>query len=117
MPASIERPTADCATATVADLQAGSLRSCRSTSLRRFVPPRGTSAWHNVRLCQAFAAPSVGHELPDGSWQHPFVDGAGPPVPRDSRITPVAAEQLVAAFSGEHDSDVLACELRHEIQR
>ena len=47
----------------------------------------------------------------------PFVDAAGAPVDERARILAVAGEQLVAAFAGEHDLDVLARQRRHEVQR
>ena len=49
--------------------------------------------------------------------RHDAVGAAGAPVDERPRILAVAGEQLVAAFAGEHDLDVLAGELGHEIER
>ena len=49
--------------------------------------------------------------------RHDAVGAAGAPVDQRPRILAVAGEQLVAAFAGQHDLDVLARELGDEIQR
>ena len=49
--------------------------------------------------------------------QQPLVDRAGPPVPGDARILAVAGQQLVAAFAGQDDRDVVARQRRDEVER
>ena len=64
-------------------------------------------------------------EAPDGARerparrvrQHRVERAAGPQVEQRARIPPIAREELVAAFSGQHDFHARDRELRHEKER
>ena len=92
-------------------------RSCRRTSPRASAASPGTSAARSGRDAPAAAGTTRVGDPRAERRRHGAVRGAGAPVGEGARILAVAGEQLVAAFAGQHDLDVLARQRRHEVQR
>ena len=97
---------------------AGSPRSCRRTSPPACAPWRGTSAARSARRVRAARHDALGDpaaaRLPAARARR---RAPARQFKSDARVLAVAGEQLVAAFAGEHDLDVLARERRDEVER
>ena len=55
-------------------------------------------------------------DAPCGPRNHPLVNSAGTPIPRNSRVFAVSGQQLVASLARQDDLDVLPRKRRHEVQ-